>query len=744
MRYGFAIIGSIQILLVSLITYAQEPDFEWGRSAGGTHFDQGNSVAVDELGNVYTTGHFSGTIDFNPQSPGYSLTAAGVDPFIVKHDKSGTILWAKQFAEIVPVGGFSSNCVATAIALGKNNDIFILGYYGGDVDFDPGPASFLLSNPNSFSFFICKLDSDGNFIWVKEMRSTALGGAGYPSAMQIDTAGNIYGTGYLYKPTDFDPGTGVFMLTPSGHSDIFYFKLSPSGSLIWAKRQGGSGMGIAYGLAVDPAGNVYSTGTFVDTVDFDPGPGVTILWTPGTYFVFVSKLTASGDLAWVRQFETDVVNTLDRSVGCGIVVDKDGNSYASGSFFAQTDFDPGPGVFHLTSQSTDGDAFIVKLDHGGNLKWARQFGGAQYDEATALALDVTGAIYSTGYFQDLIDVDPGAATKTFTSNGSGDFYISKFDTSGVMEWAKHLGGTGNDHAKSITAGRTGSIYLTGYFQNTIDLDAGPGSTLLNSNGGIDVFIAKYYSCLPIEDPKEIVGRDSVCRYSTHTYYVPNSADAISYTWQVPPSWVGSSNTDSITVIVDEPGTILVRVNGVCDTTDWEVLQVEVFDIAVSITKTDSVLHAISIPEAVSWQWYFNDVPLEDGKDSVVTATKTGTYSIVVFDAIGCSDTSEVRYVVPPPPPLPPCKVSLPSAFSPNGDGRNDQFGALSNIPLQGYRLQVFDRWGKMIFVSYNSADRWDGTYLGEQVHSGVYFYHVYYECIDGKASSLKGDVTVVR
>jgi len=200
-----------------------------------------------------------------------------------------------------------------------------------------------------------KLNSAGNFVWVK-----ATGGTNtdkdYGHGIAVDGAGNVYTTGYFAGTADFDPGPGTFNLTSAGIDDIFVSKLDSAGNFIWAKAMGGTSVGEGYGIAVDGAGNVYGTGIFAGTVDFDPGPGSFNLTSVlGNYDIFVSKLNTAGDLVWAK-----AMGGTDADYGEGIAVDGAGNVYTTGGFYDTVDFDPGPGTFNLTSAGYE-DVFVSKL-----------------------------------------------------------------------------------------------------------------------------------------------------------------------------------------------------------------------------------------------------------------------------------------------------------------------------------------------------------------------------------------------
>ncbi|MCF6285500.1 MAG: hypothetical protein L3K26_09955, partial [Candidatus Hydrogenedentes bacterium] len=119
-------------------------------------------------------------------------------------------------------------------------------------------------------------------------------------AVAVDGAGNVYTTGYFQGTVDFDPGAGVSNLTSAGTKDIFVQKLDSAGNFVWAKGFGGTDNDRGFGIVVDASGNVFSTGEFSGTVDFDPGLGVTELSSAGGLDVFVQKLDAAGDFVWAK------------------------------------------------------------------------------------------------------------------------------------------------------------------------------------------------------------------------------------------------------------------------------------------------------------------------------------------------------------------------------------------------------------------------------------------------------------
>ncbi len=322
-------------------------NFAWAKKMGGTNYDLGQSIALDAAGNIYTTGYFRGTADYDPGPLVFNLISNGSnDVFISKLDASGNFIWAKS------VGGLTSD-EGYSIFPDAFGNVYVTGSFNGNVDFDPGAGSFVLSSSGAQDIFVLKLDASGNFIWAKKMGGT---GADLPTFLKLDAAGDIYTTGYFNATCDFDPGPDVFNLTSGGLVDIYISKLDTAGNFIWAKGIGGSTEDAGYSLGFDASGNVFATGFFSGTVDFDPGAGVSELVSSGSFDIFILKLDATGNFSWAKKMGG---TSSDRSLS--MALDNVGNIYTTGWFSATADFDPGTATFDLTSGGLT-DIFVSKLN----------------------------------------------------------------------------------------------------------------------------------------------------------------------------------------------------------------------------------------------------------------------------------------------------------------------------------------------------------------------------------------------
>lgn len=390
--------------------------FVWARRMGGYGGDSGSSVTVDHAGNVYTTGFFHGTADFDPDPDrvhNLNSPLGNEEVFISKLDSRGDFMWARQL-------GGSTDAVGTSLIVDPRGNVYTTGVFRGTADFDPDPD--LIYNLTSTTgsdddIFVSKLDADGNFVWAKRM------GGGYfdiGSSIAVDRSGDVYTTGYFSGSADFDPGPGADVLTSDINiAEVFVSKLDSKGAFVWAKRMGGNRDDVGSSIAVDRRGNVYTTGSFQGTADFDPDPDVIYnLTSTAGRDIFVSKLDSDGRFIWAR----GMGGTQDDG-GSSIAVDHRGNVYSTGSFVASADFDPGPGVYNIRAGYRD--IFVSKLNADGDFVWAKSVGASSDDGGHSIALDNSGDVYVTGYFTGTVDFDLGTGIYPLVSSGRADAFILK-------------------------------------------------------------------------------------------------------------------------------------------------------------------------------------------------------------------------------------------------------------------------------------------------------------------------------
>ena len=452
--------------------------FGWAKSYGGETAEEAFAVTVDPLGNIISTGNFRGTVDFDPGTGTTIATSLGDwDVFIQKLDASGNFLWAKTF------GGASADH-AESVFTDQNGNIYTAGRFTQTVDFDPGSGVASHSSLGSFDVFVQKLDAEGNFLWAK-----TFGGANYDVcyALKVDSDGNVYTTGHFNGSVDFDPGSEVYTLTATENNrNTFVQKMDTNGNFLWAKSFSGANWGTS--INIDSAGNIYTTGTIFGQTDFDPGSGTFLLNSSQYYGTFVQKMDSSGNFLWAKSFGGSY--NLNTSYS---TVDSSGNIYTTGSFDFPGDYDPSDGTSTLTSNGHQ-DVFIQKMDASGNFLWAKNFGGScEYcvDVSKSISVDTFGNIYTTGFFANTTDLDPGPGIAHYTSAGHHDIFIQKLDTVGNFIWGKSFGSSAEfETGRSLHVDAEGSVIVTGNFGGSVDFDDGSGVANLTPVGYSDIFLLK--------------------------------------------------------------------------------------------------------------------------------------------------------------------------------------------------------------------------------------------------------------
>ncbi|MFA5747782.1 MAG: T9SS type A sorting domain-containing protein [Candidatus Absconditabacterales bacterium] len=316
--------------------------------------------------------------------------------------------------------------------------------------------------------------------------------AGY-SINVVDKSGDIYVTGIFSGTVNFNPTNDSVILISKGCNDIFLSKYSSSGKLIWAKSFGGPGDDKGLNLTIDDSSNVYLTGYFSDTINFNSANDLNqiTLTSKGGKDILISKYSQTGKLIYAKSFGGHCDDW-----GIGVTIDHTNNVYLTGSFNDIVDFNPNPKLksdsdkVNLISTGNN-DIFLVKYSQTEKLIYAKNIGGIGPDWGHNITIDATNNLYLTGVFSNTINLnsDFDSSKINLTSNGSYDIFLIKYSQTGKLIYAKNFGGVGDDKGLSLVTDDSLNIYLTGYFSNEVNFN--PDDIILKSNGKTDIFLIKY-------------------------------------------------------------------------------------------------------------------------------------------------------------------------------------------------------------------------------------------------------------
>lgn len=453
---------ALAFVLFGQIVQSQSPSVLWAENYGSTENDYGYSIVLDTEGNIYTTGTFSGTVTFGDTT---LTSSVNNESYVLKTDASGTVLWAEQFGNVT-------------VTVDKTGNVYTTGQFIDTVSF----GSFTLAAQGDYDYFMVKYDTSGAVLWVKQF--TGATSSITFRRLAIDTAGNVYVTGFFNSISDF---AGIELTPyPSTHSDVFVVKLDVSGTVQWAEqfeRTNNTGTSLSFlGIYTDMSDNVYVLGHIIGaTLVFGD---TTLSHTGGYGEVFLVKLNPDGTLLWANQYGQGAGNCIPYG---GLAFDEEDNIYFSGHTNGTVTF----GDITLSSTMSS-NIYLVKTDDEGTVLWATKLGASNgYNGVGLITIDIAGAIYLTGNFSQ-----PANFGSTVLSPvGGDDVFVAKTNNSGTLEWAKGFGSTGNDSGSSIAVDVQGDVYVAGYFRGTVNF----GGTTLTSAGGADAFLMKIASTLTVSD-----------------------------------------------------------------------------------------------------------------------------------------------------------------------------------------------------------------------------------------------------
>lgn len=373
----------------------------------------------------------------------------------------------------------------SSIQSDASGNTVIVGWYYNTTDFDYSSGTDLATSSGNEDIFIQKSDAAGNYLFTNRIGNTGFDGA---NDVCLDATGNIYVVGYFSDTVDFDPGPGVMNLKVDSLSDIFFAKYDPMGNLIFAKSIGGKYYDAGYFIDLDASGNIIISGTFSSTADFDPSSTIHNMSSAGGTDIFFAKYDPSGNFIYSKR-----IGNSSNDAPSAMALDNFSNLLMATNFGGTFDADPGTGIANFSGLGST-DILLCKYDSTGNYVWGKQIGGTSTDQCAGITIQADGTACITGTFKGTPDFDPSASTFTMSSFGGYDIFISGYDSSGNMVFAKQIGGSSDDIGTCISSDNSGNLYISGNFNGSCDFDpSGTTSILSTTYGGNEPYLAKYTS-----------------------------------------------------------------------------------------------------------------------------------------------------------------------------------------------------------------------------------------------------------
>lgn len=373
----------------------------------------------------------------------------------------------------------TSTVYATGIGVDSAGNSYIAGYYKDTLKL----GTWTLTGSNKYDIFVAKLSPSGTPLWLKKAGSS---GTDLVFDLAVDSAGNVYITGYFQGQAAFGSKTVTFTGTATG---LFVAKMDTKGTFLWVTH-GGPGDAIGHSIVVNSVGEAYVTGTLKGSMTLG---SIKLQSRAGTSHpsvdAFLLKVGTKGLPQWGllaggAKTEGSRGKTLALQTAGG-------NDYVywTGSFQGTAAFGSVQLVSSKTTSGSDStDAFIVKIqDTGasGTILWAKKLGGRKTDRGQVILSDPqTKMVYVGGAFSDSLSL----GSSTLASAGSTDIFLVQLDDSGTLQWGRAFGSTKSDSITALALGTKG-LYATGTFQGNLAL----GSFTLSASGRRDIYTLRFDS-----------------------------------------------------------------------------------------------------------------------------------------------------------------------------------------------------------------------------------------------------------
>lgn len=244
----------------------------------------------------------------------------------------------------------------------------------------------------------------------------------------------------------------------------------------WAQRAGSVGRDAGGYVKTDAQGNIYVGGGFNDTISFG---AITLISYASQATFFIAKYDPSGNALWAK------MGMCISGFISGLTIDDSSNVVVAGEFWTSEMIIGSDTLINANPPAPD--MFIAKYDSNGNVLWAKREGGSLDDSPSEVVCDHNGDIYMTGSFvSDTLNLD----TIPLVNSGVRSLFVVKYDPAGNVMWARGSSGPASDQPTDIKVDANGNVIVAGTFTSSVMT---LGATVLNNQGGEDIFIAKYNS-----------------------------------------------------------------------------------------------------------------------------------------------------------------------------------------------------------------------------------------------------------
>jgi gliding motility-associated-like protein len=734
----------------------------WAKYGSAYFDDRILGLSVDSAGYAVVTGtYWEGSgINFPPLNISGAGVGSGDQAFVVKFDPNGNALWGKYIC-----GNSYGDDQGLDVVQDKAGNIYTVGFMTNTTLMLQGSA-VTATNPNTVGtykhcYWLTKMNSNGVFQWAKTFGNLPWDPSHFKYverdiAVARDEADGIYITGG-FDGANRQFGTSTF--TSAGGYDIFVMKYDTSGNFKWATQGGSDKDDWSSGICSDNNGHVYITGEHRDSLIMD----TVLVKNYDARDVFVFKIDAqTGKPYWGKRAGSDEGGERGNDVWaddqCNVYVCGDINE---GAKFGDNIFTPvnGQGV----------QTFIARMTPEGKWTWVVTGGGSGDDDrGAALAKGKANQVYLAGYFKTPATFGSAA----LTSSGGSDGFLLRLHDSMLNRGTPFIFTT---PVKTVLCfGDTAhlSIPKHAFFQitpttgvqfnnDTSKLVFAPSVTTTYTMTGFTAGVCGEYDTATFTIT---VGQEPVFTLNTPADTTICKGEMINLAlmqhshFEIAPI-TGTGLNAAQTILSFSPPvtttyTLSGYISGTCPSYDTVKVTIVVnpspdaeFTVTPDVTYLENPNFTLlnTSTGADSYEWYNGANQLFSTSYSPsVTESAVGTYcyKLIASTSAGCVDSAKdcgdiIRNEI----------VYFPTAFSPNGDQRNDEFRpVLMNVDfrlVKDFSLVIVNRFGEVMYKSVQASSAWDGTWHGVKCELGTYYYSCTFTTPQGKAYNVKGDVSLI-
>jgi len=724
----------------------------WVKIITGSATSYGTNICFDAQNNIYVEGVFSSALNFNGST---TLNSIGTrDVFFAKYSTNGTFQWAKN------VGGVGSSITNYGIAASSDNNLYISGYFSGNIDFDPSPtATAYVKDHGLQDLFLAKYDANGNYQWA-----FGAGNSGCSNTLAryvaVDSNNDVILTGSFCSTVNFDvSGCTTYNLTAqSSNRDFFLAKYVPGvasltndvitapaitsfcgpsdpGIITGSTPTGGNGT-YAYQWQESIDGITYGNLTAATAKDYDP-PNLLNTFYFRRIVTSGNCLTALISNTVLITISTNLTNNVITTPAITGFCGSGDPANISGSVPSGSN-----GPFNYQWQSSIDNVTFTDIAGATSISYDPPvINATTYYRRIVTSGNCTAPVYSnivtiTVYPVVVNNVITAPAVTSFCGSGDPAIITGTTPSGGTSTYTYQWQSSTDNINFTNIAGATSISYdpsvinATTYYRRTVT--SGICNGPVNSN---IVTFAVSGSLVVFSMPA-----DTICLGKS----VILNAFGGPFTYQWSPA-LGLSNTNTAnptaSPVVTTTYTVLVS-NGSCS----ENVPVTIYVIPKPTVDAGADQTILSGDKAqlngtvtgsnLQYRWspvtYLDDPNI---LNPVASPPSDITYTLTVTSALGCfmvSDDVSIKVSA---------KIVVPNTFTPNGDGVNDTWDVAALATYPNCLVSVFTRTGVLVFKTVGYSKPWDGKYKGKLVPFGIYYYAI--DLKDG-TKPLTGWLSIIK